>query len=155
MFKFFGFQHFAHNKKSGSVGSFDLNKGTNRFCLAQPGVYKLRPDSCHKFEKEEYIYDTYVCSQSVNKQREVRSKQFCKQFDIGSCCTYMYQYILVSLPLIHFTITDSLLFCILFIWVFIIGPFLLYIAIISWITISTLGPWNFVFFIFLQDFYYL
>lgn len=50
--------HFAHDRKSGSVGSFDLNKGTNRFCLAQPGVYKLRPDSCHKFEKEEYIYDT-------------------------------------------------------------------------------------------------
>lgn len=63
----FEFQHFAHNKKSGSVGSFDLNKGTNRFCLAQPGVYKLRPDSCHKFEKEEYIYDTYVCAQSVNR----------------------------------------------------------------------------------------
>ncbi|XP_061181394.1 BOS complex subunit NOMO1-like [Saccostrea echinata] len=50
--------HFEHNKKAGSVGSFNLNKGTNRFCLAQPGVYKLRPDSCHKFEKEEYIYDT-------------------------------------------------------------------------------------------------
>ena len=52
------FQHFEHNKKKGSVGSFDLNKGTNRFCLAQPGVYKLTPDSCHKFEKDEYIYDT-------------------------------------------------------------------------------------------------
>nr|XP_022336385.1 nodal modulator 1-like isoform X1 [Crassostrea virginica] len=50
--------HFEHNKKKGSVGSFDLNKGTNRFCLAQPGVYKLTPDSCHKFEKDEYIYDT-------------------------------------------------------------------------------------------------
>ncbi|KAK3103627.1 hypothetical protein FSP39_020627 [Pinctada imbricata] len=50
--------HFAHEKKEGTVGSFDLNKGTNRFCLAQPGVYKLRPDSCHKFEKEEYTYDT-------------------------------------------------------------------------------------------------
>ncbi|XP_048249948.1 nodal modulator 1-like [Haliotis rufescens] len=51
--------NFAHEKKSGSVGSFQLNKGTNRFCLAQPGVYRLTPDSCHKFEKDVYTYDTW------------------------------------------------------------------------------------------------
>lgn len=50
--------HFAHEKKEGSVGSFELNKGTNRFCLAQPGVYRLTPDSCHQFEQEVYTYDT-------------------------------------------------------------------------------------------------
>ncbi|ESO93836.1 hypothetical protein LOTGIDRAFT_104485 [Lottia gigantea] len=50
--------NFAHEKKTGSVGSFQLNKGLNRFCLAQPGVYKLTPDSCHKFEKDVYAYDT-------------------------------------------------------------------------------------------------
>ncbi|KAL5020566.1 hypothetical protein ScPMuIL_003458 [Solemya velum] len=50
--------NFAHEKKEGSVGSFQLNKGTNRFCLAQPGVYRLIPDSCHKFEKDIYTYDT-------------------------------------------------------------------------------------------------
>ncbi|XP_041372550.1 nodal modulator 1-like [Gigantopelta aegis] len=50
--------NFAHDKKSGSVGSFPLNKGTNRFCLAQPGMYKLTPDSCHKFDKEVYTYNT-------------------------------------------------------------------------------------------------
>ncbi|XP_071122767.1 BOS complex subunit NOMO1-like [Mytilus edulis] len=50
--------HFAHEKKVGTVGSFNLNKGKNRFCLAQPGVYKLTPDSCHKFEKDIYTYDT-------------------------------------------------------------------------------------------------
>lgn len=61
MFKFFGFQYFVYNKKSGFVGFFDLNKGINRFCLVQFGVYKLRLDFCYKFEKEEYIYDTYVC----------------------------------------------------------------------------------------------
>ncbi|KAL3886602.1 hypothetical protein ACJMK2_026586 [Sinanodonta woodiana] len=45
-------------EKEGSVGSFQLNKGKNRFCLAQSGVYKLTPDSCHQFEKDVYSYDT-------------------------------------------------------------------------------------------------
>ncbi|OWF46756.1 nodal modulator 1-like [Mizuhopecten yessoensis] len=49
---------FAHEKKEGTVGSFQLNKGTNRFCLAQPGVYRLTPDSCHKFDKDVFTYDT-------------------------------------------------------------------------------------------------
>ncbi|XP_053372624.1 nodal modulator 2-like [Mercenaria mercenaria] len=50
--------NFAQEKKEGSVGSFELNKGKNRFCLAQPGIYQLTPDSCHKFEKDVYTYDT-------------------------------------------------------------------------------------------------
>ncbi|WAR04700.1 NOMO2-like protein [Mya arenaria] len=51
-------ENFSQDKKADSVGSFELNKGKNRFCLAQPGVYQLRPDSCHKFEKDVYNYDT-------------------------------------------------------------------------------------------------
>jgi hypothetical protein len=51
-------QHFAHEQKQGSVGLFELNKGKNRFCLAEPGIYQLTPDSCHKFEKDIYSYDT-------------------------------------------------------------------------------------------------
>ncbi|KAK0042403.1 nodal modulator 1 [Biomphalaria pfeifferi] len=50
--------NFAHNKKEKSVGSFLLDKGLNRFCLAHPGVYQLAPDSCHRFDQETYSYDT-------------------------------------------------------------------------------------------------
>ncbi|CAL1545393.1 unnamed protein product [Lymnaea stagnalis] len=50
--------NFAHNKKEKSVGSFLLDKGLNRFCLAHPGVYQLTPDSCHRFDQENYSYDT-------------------------------------------------------------------------------------------------
>ena len=37
---------------------FNLKKGTNRFCLAKPGVYQLTPVSCYRFEEETYAYDT-------------------------------------------------------------------------------------------------
>jgi hypothetical protein len=40
------------------VGSFNLTKGVNKFCLAQPGVYHLTPVSCHQFEQDVYSYDT-------------------------------------------------------------------------------------------------
>ncbi|BFZ14363.1 hypothetical protein BsWGS_17402 [Bradybaena similaris] len=50
--------NFAHDKKEKNVGSFLLDKGLNRFCLAHPGVYQLIPDSCHRFDQENYIYDT-------------------------------------------------------------------------------------------------
>ncbi|XP_052252971.1 nodal modulator 3-like [Dreissena polymorpha] len=50
--------HFAQDQRQDTVGSFELNKGKNRFCLAQPGLYQLRPDSCHKFERAVYSYDT-------------------------------------------------------------------------------------------------
>lgn len=51
-------KNFAHDKKEKNVGSFLLDKGLNRFCLAHPGVYQLIPDSCHRFDQENYIYDT-------------------------------------------------------------------------------------------------
>ncbi|XP_059172926.1 BOS complex subunit NOMO1-like [Physella acuta] len=50
--------NFADNKKEKSVGSFLLDKGLNRFCLAHPGIYQLTPDSCHRFDQENYSYDT-------------------------------------------------------------------------------------------------
>ena len=40
------------------MGSFTLAKGVNKFCLAQPGLYKLIPESCHQFEQDIYRYDT-------------------------------------------------------------------------------------------------
>jgi hypothetical protein len=38
--------------------TFDLTKGTNRFCLSKPGTYTLSPVSCYKFERASYKYDT-------------------------------------------------------------------------------------------------
>ena len=52
------FQHFAHESKPGTVGSFELSRGVNKFCLAEPGVYQLTPESCHQFEQDFYRYDT-------------------------------------------------------------------------------------------------
>jgi len=50
-----------------TVGSFNLTKGTNKFCLAEPGIYQLTPVSCHQFERSVYTYDTYVIySQSLS-----------------------------------------------------------------------------------------
>ncbi|XP_073255709.1 BOS complex subunit NOMO3-like [Porites lutea] len=37
---------------------FDLQKGTNTFCLKEPGVYNLIPRSCHQFDQEVFIYNT-------------------------------------------------------------------------------------------------
>ena len=53
-------QNFALENKPGSVGSFNLTKGVNKFCLLEPGVYQLTPVSCHQFEQAVYSYDTYV-----------------------------------------------------------------------------------------------
>jgi len=50
--------NFAHETQETNVGSFNLTKGVNKFCLAQPGLYKLAPESCHMFEQSEYKYDT-------------------------------------------------------------------------------------------------
>ncbi len=55
---FLSLQNFAQENKPGNVGSFSLTKGVNKFCLAQPGVYKLTLDSCHQFEQDIYRYDT-------------------------------------------------------------------------------------------------
>uniref|UniRef100_A0A8C4QP48 Nodal modulator n=1 Tax=Eptatretus burgeri TaxID=7764 RepID=A0A8C4QP48_EPTBU len=41
-----------------NVGVYNLTKGLNRFCLSLPGVYKLSPRSCHRFEQETYTYNT-------------------------------------------------------------------------------------------------
>ncbi|XP_063790451.1 BOS complex subunit NOMO3-like [Pseudophryne corroboree] len=40
------------------VGVYNLTKGINRFCLSKPGVYKVTPRSCHRFEHSHYTYDT-------------------------------------------------------------------------------------------------
>ncbi|XP_018425571.1 PREDICTED: nodal modulator 3-like [Nanorana parkeri] len=40
------------------VGVYNLTKGVNRFCLSKPGVYKVTPRSCHRFEHSYYTYDT-------------------------------------------------------------------------------------------------
>uniref|UniRef100_A0A8C5QXB5 Nodal modulator 1 n=1 Tax=Leptobrachium leishanense TaxID=445787 RepID=A0A8C5QXB5_9ANUR len=40
------------------VGVYNLTKGVNRFCLSKPGVYKVTPRSCHRFEHAFYTYDT-------------------------------------------------------------------------------------------------
>ncbi|KAM4631893.1 BOS complex subunit NOMO1-like [Discoglossus pictus] len=41
-----------------NVGVYNLTKGVNRFCLSKPGVYKVTPRSCHRFEHAFYTYDT-------------------------------------------------------------------------------------------------
>uniref|UniRef100_A0A8D0LW91 Nodal modulator 1 n=1 Tax=Sus scrofa TaxID=9823 RepID=A0A8D0LW91_PIG len=41
-----------------NVGIYNLSKGVNRFCLSKPGVYKVTPRSCHRFEQAFYTYDT-------------------------------------------------------------------------------------------------
>jgi len=38
--------------------TLELNKGTNRHCLREPGIYTLTPVSCYKFERESYKYNT-------------------------------------------------------------------------------------------------
>ncbi|XP_013400762.1 nodal modulator 2 [Lingula anatina] len=47
------------DKKLDYRGTFDdVVKGLNKFCLEKPGLYKLKPESCHRFDKEEYSFDT-------------------------------------------------------------------------------------------------
>lgn len=41
-----------------NVGIYNLSRGVNRFCLSKPGVYKVTPRSCHRFEQAFYTYDT-------------------------------------------------------------------------------------------------
>jgi len=50
--------NFALDNSKEEVGSFELKKGSNQFCLKTPGSYVLRPVSCYRFEKEEYTYNT-------------------------------------------------------------------------------------------------
>jgi len=53
-------QNFTHEKRVDSVGSFNLTKGINKFCLSVPGVYQLTPVSCRQFEHDVYTYNTWV-----------------------------------------------------------------------------------------------
>ena len=59
-------QNFAHEMGVGSVSSFQLSKGSNRFCLAQAGIYHLTPDRCHQLEQGDYTFDTSVAALSVS-----------------------------------------------------------------------------------------
>ena len=54
----FHLQNFEQEGRPGNVGSFQLTKGVNKFCLGEPGIYKLSPQSCHQFEQSLYTYDT-------------------------------------------------------------------------------------------------
>ncbi|XP_070547557.1 BOS complex subunit NOMO1-like [Ptychodera flava] len=50
--------HYIHASNSKNSGIFEMEKGYTQVCLSQAGLYKLRPKSCHKFEQEEYTYET-------------------------------------------------------------------------------------------------
>lgn len=50
--------NFALENSKEEVGSFDLKRGKNKFCLKTPGTYVLKPVSCYRFEQEKYIYNT-------------------------------------------------------------------------------------------------
>jgi len=50
--------NFTLEDSNETVGSFELKKGTNQFCLKKPGVYSLTPSSCYQFEKDVYPYNT-------------------------------------------------------------------------------------------------
>lgn len=40
--------------------SHEVKKGVNKVCLSRAGVYHLTPVSCHQFDNDKIIYDTYV-----------------------------------------------------------------------------------------------
>lgn len=50
--------NFKLDDKEETVGSFELKKGSNQFCLKTAGRYSLMPKSCYRFEKETYFYNT-------------------------------------------------------------------------------------------------
>ncbi|XP_066912060.1 BOS complex subunit NOMO1-like [Clytia hemisphaerica] len=50
--------NFALEGEKEQLGSFELKKGNNQFCLKTPGTYVLKPVSCYRFEHDEYIYKT-------------------------------------------------------------------------------------------------
>ncbi|XP_068686037.1 BOS complex subunit NOMO3-like [Montipora foliosa] len=49
---------FSRESGKENVDFFDLQKGTNKFCLKEPGVYNLMPQSCHQFDQNVFIYNT-------------------------------------------------------------------------------------------------
>jgi hypothetical protein len=48
---------YSHQKADDGIVS--LNRGTNRICLAAPGVYKLEPTSCYKFQDAPFTFSTH------------------------------------------------------------------------------------------------
>ncbi|XP_078724820.1 BOS complex subunit NOMO1-like [Lampetra fluviatilis] len=51
-------EFYQDEKGPENVGVYNLTKGMNRFCLSLPGMYKLTPRSCHRFQQDVYTYDT-------------------------------------------------------------------------------------------------
>ncbi|XP_067042514.1 BOS complex subunit NOMO3-like [Acropora muricata] len=49
---------FSRESRKENLDFFDLQKGTNKFCLKEPGVYNLMPRSCHQFDQDVFIYNT-------------------------------------------------------------------------------------------------
>ncbi|KAJ8035005.1 Nodal modulator 2 [Holothuria leucospilota] len=49
---------YSLQKSSQVSGTMDLTTGTSSVCLDKPGIYKLTTESCHKFEKDQYTFDT-------------------------------------------------------------------------------------------------
>ena len=41
-----------------TTGEFDVTAGRNDVCLPSLGVYQLTPQSCHRFDKQNYVYNT-------------------------------------------------------------------------------------------------
>lgn len=80
--------NFTLENSNETVGSFELKKGTNQFCLKKPGIYSLTPRSCYRFEKDVYSYNTgeprslelnvqlYKLNLSVRSTRKVDDLKF-------------------------------------------------------------------------------
>ena len=45
-------------ERGNETGKLSIEKGVNKACLSEPGTYVLKPVSCHRFEKNEYEFDT-------------------------------------------------------------------------------------------------
>ena len=60
-----------------SAASVTALAGLNKYCVPKPGVYHVRPRSCHVFENEVYTHDTAKPSQielSAKLHRQVRTR---------------------------------------------------------------------------------
>ena len=44
--------------QDGHPKNFSLSSGSNRFCLKHPGIYRLAPHGCVKFQQDEFTFDT-------------------------------------------------------------------------------------------------
>ena len=41
-----------------TTGELDVTTGRNDLCLPSLGEYQLTPQSCHRFDKQNYLYNT-------------------------------------------------------------------------------------------------